>query len=425
MHVLYIHQYFSTRSGAAGTRSYEFARALIARGHTVTMLCGSTQRAVTGLQGPFVRGRRTGNVDGIDVIEFDVGYSNYDSILTRAKKFVSFSWGSSLQAAHDSYDVIFTTSTPLTVVMPGAMAWLIRRKTFVFEVRDLWPELPKALGLRNPFALVAMHALEWFGYKTATRLVALAPGIADGIARLGIPRSRIDLIPNGCDCDVFDEVAPLSAHDIFPDKIHPGDLVAVFAGAHGIANGLDAVIEAASALQRRRRPDIKLLLIGEGGQKPRLVAQALAQGLDNVVFSEPVAKERLIGLLRGADIGLQVLADCPAFYRGTSPNKFFDYLAAGRPVLINYPGWLAELVVAEQCGFAVPPGDPASFADRLIWLADHRDQIAGMGERAKNLGRREFDRPILAERFTKSIELAASANGVKAAAETSPEAFWN
>jgi glycosyltransferase involved in cell wall biosynthesis len=411
MRILYVHQYFSTRSGAAGTRSYEFARALIAKGHQVTMLCGSTQRADTGLQGPFEKGRRRGLVDGIEVIEFDIGYSNHDSILTRAKKFTAFSWGASLHAATSDYDVIFTTSTPLTVVMPGAMAWTLRRKTFVFEVRDLWPELPKALGMRNPFGLLAMYTLERFGYVTAMRLVALAPGIADGIARLGISRDRIDIIPNGCDCDFFDTIAPLPPHEVYPDRIGAQDFVAIFAGAHGIANGLQAVIEAADALKCRGRDDIKFLLIGEGGQKPLLVAEAERRGLTNIVFTDSVAKEKLVGLLKGAHVGLQVLANVPAFYRGTSPNKFFDYLAAGRPVLINYPGWLAELVEAEQCGIDVPPENPDAFADAMIRLADNRERIDAMGARARTLGRREFDRMKLADQFIQTIERAAASGG--------------
>lgn len=406
MHVLYVHQYFSTREGAAGTRSYEMARALTKKGHRVTMLCGSTGRSVTGLDGPFLKNRRTGTVDGIDVIEFDVSYTNYDSLLKRAWKFASFALRSTAAALRFEYDMIFTTSTPLTAAIPGTAAAILRRKPFVFEIRDLWPELPHAMGMRNPVALAAMHVLEWMGYRSATRLIALAPGIADGIARLGVPRDRIDIVPNGCDIAPFDEIEAVPPHAFFPEQIEANDLVAIFAGAHGLANGLNAVIDAAEVLKRRGRGDIKFLLVGDGVCKPDLMKAAEAKLLDNVVFHDPIPKKQLMGLLKGTHVGLQILADIPAFYRGTSPNKFFDYLAAKRPVLINYPGWLAELVQQETCGFAVPPRNPDAFADALIEAADNRPSLEAMAVRAGDLGRREFSRSQLASHFTEALESA-------------------
>ncbi|XLV72419.1 glycosyltransferase [Ralstonia syzygii subsp. celebesensis] len=123
-----------------------------------------------------------------------------------------------------------------------------------------------------------------------------------------------------------------------------------------------------------------------------------------MVFHDPVDKARMAGLLASADLGLQILADVPAFYYGTSPNKFFDYIAAGLPVLNNYPGWLAELITEHGCGFAVPPGDPAALADALEQAADHRDHLAEMGAHAKVLAAGQFDRERLADRFVEWLE---------------------
>lgn len=210
-----------------------------------------------------------------------------------------------------------------------APRWL-RRKPFVFEVRDLWPELPKAMGvIRNPVVLWAMAVLEWISYRSAHRLIGLSPGIVEGIARRGVPRERTAMIPNGCDLDIF--AAP--AEPWRPQGVADGDLMAVFTGAHGIANGLDAVLDAAAELKRRGREDIKLVLIGDGKLKPQLQARAEAEALNNVVFHPPVPKARLAGLMAAADVGMQILANVPAFYYGTSPNKFFDYIASGLPVL--------------------------------------------------------------------------------------------
>jgi glycosyltransferase involved in cell wall biosynthesis len=403
MRVLYFHQHFSTPKGSAGIRSYEMARRLVARGHAVTMVCGSYGGGETGLSGEFVNGRRRGMVDGIDIIEMNLAYSNSDGFAKRAMTFLRFAWRSVALAFTESYDVLFATTTPLTAGIPGIFARWLRRKPFVFEVRDLWPELPKAMGvITNPVVLWAMSVLEWLSYRSATRCIGLSPGIVDGIAKRGVDRNRIALVPNGCDLGIFGSTVEAWR----PEGIAMDDLMAVFAGTQGMANGLDAVLNAAVELKRRGRADIKLLLIGQGALKPALQARALAENLDNVVFHPPVNKARLAGLMAATDVGMQILANVPAFYYGTSPNKFFDYLASGLPVLNNYPGWLAELIESHGCGFAVPPDDPVAFANALEAAAADRGALKEMGRRSLALARSDFDRARLSERFVDWLELA-------------------
>lgn len=396
MHVLYFHQHFSTPSGAAGIRSYQMARRLIRHGHSVTMVCGSAGQADTGLEGPFVDGRRRGMVDGIDVVEFDLSYSNYDSLLKRTGTFLKYAWGSVKLVMRERYDLLFASTTPLTAGLPGIVGRWLRGKPFVFEVRDLWPELPREMGvIRNPLVLWAMGLLEWLSYHSAVRCVALSPGIARGIERRGISTERIATVPNGCDLDLFR--GPEQAWR--PEGVAPDDLLAVFTGAHGVANGLDAVLDAAEVLKGRGRDDIKLLLIGDGKQKPALKADAERRNLTNVIFHDPVKKKRLVGLLAGSDLGMQILANVPAFYYGTSPNKFFDYIAAGLPLLNNYPGWVAEMIQEWDAGFAVPPEDPAAFADALEKAADDREALRREGANAARLAEQRFSRAKLADEW--------------------------
>ena len=400
MKVLYFHQHFSTPKGSTGIRSYEMARRLLARGHQVTMVCGRYQGGETGLSGPFERGLRRGIVDGIEVVELDLDYSNSQGFLKRTLQFLSFAFRSARIAFTERHDLLFATTTPLTAGIPGILVRWILRKPFVFEVRDLWPELPRAMGvIRNPVVLGAMSCLEWTTYRSATRLVGLSPGIVEGIVSCGVPRERVALVPNGCDLDIFATGEPWR-----PDGVAPGDLMAVFAGTHGIANGLDAVLDAAAELKRRGRTDIKLLLVGQGKLKPGLRERARREALDNVVFHDPVGKDRLAGLMPATDVGMQILANIPAFYYGTSPNKFFDYLASGLPVLNNYPGWLAGLIEDNGCGFAVPPDDLAAFADALERAAGDRDALARMGRAARALAEREFDRKRLGGTFVDWLE---------------------
>lgn len=405
MKVLYFHQHFSTPRGSAGIRSYEMARHLVEAGHQVTMVCGSYRGGDTGLEGEYRKGRRRGVVDGIDIIEFDLAYANADGHLKRSLIFLKFAWRSVMVAMGERYDVLFATTTPLTAAIPGIAARWLRGARFVFEVRDLWPELPKAMGaIRNPLVLAAMGALEWTAYKSAHRLIGLSPGIVEGITRHGIPDARVAMIPNGCDLTIF---STPQAEPWRPAGVSPEDLMTVFAGTHGPANGLHAVLDAATELKRRGRGDIKLVLLGQGKLKPSLMQRAAAEGLDNVVFHDPVPKLRLAGLMAATDIGMQILDNVPAFYYGTSPNKFFDYIASGLPVLINYPGWLAEKVKQNRCGYAVPPTDPAAFADALIDAADNRAALPDMGRRALALAQAEFDREKLAGQFIAVLEKAA------------------
>ncbi|MEM7519720.1 MAG: glycosyltransferase family 4 protein [Pseudomonadota bacterium] len=397
MHILYFHQHFSTPQGATGIRSYEMARAALGAGHRVTMVCGSYRLGQTGLTGAFRRGRRTGQVDGIDVIEFDLSYSNADGFLKRSVQFVKFALSGIWLALTRSYDVVFATTTPLTAGLPGIAARWLRGKTFVFEVRDLWPELPREMGvIANPIALGLMSFLEWASYRSAHRCIGLSPGIVQGIKRRGVDEWRITMVPNGCDLNRF---AESDTGDVRPGGASKDALVAVFTGTHGVANGLDAVLDAAALLKARGREDIAIVLVGDGKEKPQLEARADHERLSNVRFMAPVNKAALAKIMASADLGIQCLANVPAFYFGTSPNKFFDYIAAGLPVLNNYPGWLAKMIAEENCGFAVPPDDPAAFADALETAADDRAALPAMGANARRLAERSFDRRHLARQW--------------------------
>jgi lipopolysaccharide/colanic/teichoic acid biosynthesis glycosyltransferase/glycosyltransferase involved in cell wall biosynthesis len=418
MDVLYFHQHFSTPDGSSGTRSYEISKRLLQSGHQVTMVCGAAALSRSGLSGPFLKGRRSGSVDGISVIELELPYSNYQSFLERSWTFLRFAFRSVLLALRLDYDVAFATSTPLTAALPGIAARWLRRKPFVFEVRDLWPELPRAMGvIRNPLVLKLMDWLEFAAYRSANFCIALSPGIAQGILRRGVPESRVVTAPNGCDLNLFapDVAQPLPEIQGLP----PDAFVAALTGAHGVANGLGSVLDVAAELRLRGRNDIVFVFIGDGKEKPALIERAHREKLDNCLFVDPMPKKALAQFLcRRANVGLMILANVPAFYYGTSPNKFFDYLASSLPVLVNYPGWMAEMVTAQGAGVVVPPQDRAAFADALMQMADARAATAAMGLRGRNFAQREFSRAELAQRCVAVLESAAlgmrSHNGISA-----------
>lgn len=407
MKVLYFHQHFTTPSIGGGTRSYEFAKKLLERGHQVTIVCGET--AQLNLPPSNIANVNRGVIDGIEVIQIALPYSNSDSIAKRAWIFLKFGFLGVKVALKEDYDILFATTTPLTAGIPGIfMKWFGKKKKFVFEVRDLWPELPKALGMKNPFLLWGMSVLEKLSYSKADACIGLSPGICEGIAKRSQKNKRIALIPNGCDLDLF---KPGNRKDLVLEGVKPTDTVAIFTGAHGIANGLESVLDAAAVLKKKGRDDIKLAFIGDGKLKPSLIKRAKNEGLGNCLFFDPMPKVKLNAIVSNADIGMMILANIPAFYYGTSPNKFFDYISSGLPVLNNYPGWLADMIQENNCGTVVPPNDAEVFANALIYLADNPELRTVFGENARKLAEMEFSRDNLANKF---VDFLAHVNsGVK------------
>ncbi|MBM3402664.1 MAG: glycosyltransferase family 4 protein [Bacteroidetes bacterium] len=396
MKVLYITQHFNIPTGSAGIRLYKMAKALVDHGHEVTIVCGSYDGAKTGLDGEFIKGKRTGFYEGIKIIEFDIKYSNKFSFAKRAGVFFLYVWKTVGLALFYEYDILFASTTPLTVGVPGIFARWIRGKKFVFEVRDLWPELPKAMGvIKNPVILWLMGVLEFLCYRSATKLIGLSEGIVKGIERRGVKKNKIANIPNGCDLDIF------SANDgkLKIKGVQENDFLCLYSGTHGIANGLDILIGVAAELTRRGNNNIKFVLVGDGKLKPGLIAKANEQNLKNIIFLDPLNKADLSKLMNTCNIGMQLLANIPAFYYGTSPNKFFDYISAGLPVLNNYPGWISELITQNNCGITVSPDNPVAFADSLIKLEQEKFKLPEMSVNASKLAKHEFDRILLSDKW--------------------------
>jgi glycosyltransferase involved in cell wall biosynthesis len=405
MHILYYHLYFNTRENTSGTRSYEFAKRLIVRGHRVTIVCGSRDGRLK-LEGEFINGIKRGKIDGIDIIEIYLPNFNYENFIKRAISFIRYGFRGIKVALRYDYDLLFATSTPLTASIPGIIMRFFRKKPFVFEVRDLWPELPKEMGvITNPIVLWSMSFLEWLSYRKANACIGLSPGIVKGIKSRSRKSLPVTMIPNGSDLDVF---RPGSRTDLKINGVGTNDHTAVFTGAHGIANGLDAILDAASYLLSIGRDDIKLVLIGQGTMKSKLVERAKKENLTNCIFLDPVSKNQINMITGSADVGLMVLANVPAFYYGTSPNKFFDYIASGLPVLNNYPGWLADLIRENNCGVVVEPDNPQAFGDALVYLVDHPEERKEMGNNARRLAELQFQRDHLAEKFIAWLEGTAS-----------------
>lgn len=392
-----------------GTRSYEFSRRLADRGHRVNMLTAAPLRQSVKNDGAWW----TTEEAGVTVHWCGVPYSNHMGFRERIQAFSRFALRAASRACALPQDVVFATSTPLTVAIPGSYAALRNRVPMVFEVRDVWPEVPIAMGvLRNLFLQRAALALEAWAYRTSDSIIALSPDMARSITSR-FPGARVTIIPNSSDLSLFaapngDEVA--AARNSRPWL---GDRpLLVYTGTLGPANGLGYLAHVADVL-RSIAPEVRILLVGEGQGRDELEKVARRLGVwEKNLFVEPlIVKRDVPALLAAADMCASVFADVPAL-SANSPNKVFDAFAASRPVVINNGGWLAEVLHESGAGIAVPPGDPMTGAKMIAqhmmdpeWL-DRARSAAGL------LARGQFNRDALFEKF-EEVLLGAVSRGAR------------
>jgi glycosyltransferase involved in cell wall biosynthesis len=398
LRILYLHQYFVPPETNGGTRSYEFARRLLAAGHDVRMITSSAM-----LPPSYQAARHTyeTTIAGIPTVVIPVPYSNHMSFRARIGAFVQFAARAAWEAARRPADVVFATSTPLTIAIPGILASVWRRVPMVFEVRDLWPELPIAMGLlSNPLLKAAALALEWLAYHASAHVIALSPGMAAGIVRRGIPDQRITVIPNSCDLELFDVPAERGQHirSRIPG-LTDGDPLIVYAGTFGHINGVEYLADVAAAA-RVHAPALRFLLVGDGVASDKLHERARALGvLDvNLWIWKPLPKQEIPDLLAAATVATSLFLPIPAMQHN-SANKFFDALAAGRPLAINYGGWHADLLRESGAGISLPPDDPTQAAQLLGALVANRAALDQAGRQARHLAQTRFNRDAMARAF--------------------------
>ena len=244
----------------------------------------------------------------------------------------------------------------------------------------------------NPVVILLLRILERCIYLSANHVIGLAPGIILEAHEKGVPEGHTTLIPNGCDEEFNGQPRVLS-----------GDGVRmIFSGAHGRANGLNQILNVALELKQRGLNDIQIIFVGEGSEKAGLIERAEQEGLENCKFLSAMPKRELIPFLHSCHFGIMCLDNVPSFYNGTSPNKFFDYIASGLPIAINYPGWIAELVGKHQCGFVAKPGDAGEYVEQLLYTINNPKKVTEMSVAAIRLSN-QFRRDDLATRFEKTL----------------------
>ena len=393
--LLWVNHFAVAPDMGGGTRHFEMGRELTRRGWSVTIaasdfhLHGRTyKRRSTDAD----RTPRTEVIDGVTFVWlWAAPYEKNDA--RRVWNWLSF--GRSLATwmrSAERPDVV-VGSTP-HLFAPLA-AWRAARRhgvPFVLEVRDLWPESLAVGGVRRGPSYWALHLLARVLYRAADRIIVLAAGVGDFLTRAGVPAHRIVLAPNGVDIAAYGQSlrAPRT------------NVRLAYAGAHGPANGLETVLEAAALL--RTEPRVEFALIGDGPSKPALVESARARGLTNVSFHDPISKRAMPAFLAECDGGLMVLKDVPLFAFGVSPNKLFDYWGASLPVVCNVPGEVADMVRQSGGGIQTRTASGEALAEAVRHLlAMSPTERAAMGERGRTWVARERDRPIVAARMDNAL----------------------
>jgi len=400
MHILLIHQAFATLDEPGGTRHHELARNLANRGHRLTVIA-SPVSYLTGTARP---GRipwveRQDGGPGVKVLRAYTYRGLHRSFVHRVFSFLSFMLSSFvIGLGIKDVDLVWGTSPP---IFQGITAWALarlKRAPFLFEVRDLWPAFAVAVGvLRQPLLIRASEWLERFLYRQARTVMVNSPGFTAHVQACGA--RPVVLLPNGADTRMFDPDADgaafRQAHGL------QGRFVALYAGAHGMSNDLGILLEAASLL--REREDIAIVLLGDGKEKPALMQRAAQMNLDNVIFLPPVPKNEMPLALAAADACIAILKPVE-LYKTVYPNKVFDYMAAGRPVVLAIDGVIRQVVEQAGAGLAVRPGDPARLAEALRNLADNRSMGSEMGKAGRAYVEAHFDREKLADQLTELLE---------------------
>jgi glycosyltransferase involved in cell wall biosynthesis len=405
--ILVVHQYYLMPGQFGGSRFNEMSRLWAAQGHQVQIIAGTVDYG-SGKAPDRYRGRWiTKEADGdVTVFRCYVPGTYGKSFGGRMWGFLGFTFSACTAAFKVARpDIVIATSPPLVAAIPGWMAARVsfRPAPWIFEMRDLWPESAVTTGVLREKSLLTrlLYALEKWACRSAQKVNVLTPAFQDDIERRGLATAnKIVFVPNGADTEAF---IPESRDNAARKQFGWGDrFVAMYAGAHGRANALSQLVDAAELL--RDRPDILIACMGDGPERAKLEAEAAKRGLENIRFYGPQPKAAMAAIVNASDAGLAVLQNNPTF-RTVYPNKVFDYMSCARPTLLAIDG-VARTLVCEQAGAGVfaEPENARAIADALRKLADSPDECARMGANGRRWVLANASRDALAARYLKIME---------------------
>ncbi len=368
----------------------------MSQGHSFTIVA-SKLSYLTGQQTTAEQGWLSEeDIDGVRVFRVATPRLLHRSFAWRVAVFLSFMVLSVVAAMQAGpVNLVIGTSPPIFQAVSACLVAALRRRPFLLEIRDLWPDFAIAMGvLKNPLLIALSRWLERFLYSRATHLLVNSPAYRDYLIVRGVAPDRVTLIANGVDPDPFDPAATGERQREHWDL--QGKFVVTYAGALGLANDIPVLLEAADRL--RDDFEIRFLLVGDGKERANLEAAAHRLGLPNVTFTGPCPKSDVPEVLAASDACVAILQDLPMF-RTTYPNKVFDYMAAGRPTILAIDGVIRQVVEAANGGIFVPPGDAKALAEAVYSLSKDRSRSRSMGCAARSYVVQHFNRHDQAMQF--------------------------
>jgi glycosyltransferase involved in cell wall biosynthesis len=405
MRILIVHQFYLQPGEPGGSRFNEFARLWAAAGHDVTVVAGTVNYATGKAPARYHRRWITREKDGEVVVwRCHVPESYGKSYKGRMWAFFAFTLSASTAVLRCGRpDVVLATSPPLVAAIPGWIAATLRRAKLIFEIRDLWPESAVTTGVLREGAMLTkwLYALERWACRRADKVNVLTPAFRDDLLRRGlVGADKIVFVPNGADLDLF---SPASADLTLREELGWGErLVVMYSGAHGRANAVGQLVDAAALL--KDRPDILISTVGDGPERRQHEERARALGLTNIVFNGAQPKERMPAIVNACDVGAAVLQNNPTF-RTVYPNKVFDYMACGKPTLLAIDGVARQMVCDEaQAGVFVEPENAQALTVAIRKLADDAGARTAMGRRGREWVETHAGREGLAKRYAEIME---------------------
>ena len=400
MKVIYLHQYFNTPKMSGGVRSYDIAKHLVDCGHSVEMI--TTERSLLNF-----KGWKISNENGIRTHWISLFYSNKLNFYKRIRSFFMFAYKASKRGCSLQGDIVFATSTPLTVAIPALYISWKKSIPLVFEVRDLWPDIPIALGvIKNPLVKRLVKFLEKYTYKKSRAIIALSTGMKNGIIRTGCNPAKVVVVPNFSNMSLFNSKTNGKKFRSQRKWLQNSPLL-VYTGAFGVVNGLGYLVDIAEQLVILKS-DIKILLVGDGKEHNNIVSKAKSKNVLNKNFfiESSISKSELPELLAAADLASNIVINIPEMW-DNSANKFFDALASGTPILINSGGWQEELINKEKIGISTYGLSLEQSAIEIDKLMHDKKKLRSLSKNALTISSKYYNKDMLVEKI-RQVMLSAT-----------------
>ena len=383
---------------SGGTRSYEMAVRMVKKGHEVHM--------VTSKRNTSCKRRiwREEIIDGINVYWLSVPYDNKMNFYKRLIAFFIYAFEAGSKAIFLDGDIIFATSTPLTIAIPAIQAKKKLKIPMIFEVRDLWPEVPIAIGiLRNPIFKYLAKQLELYAYRNAEQVVALSQGMGDGVAKTGYPNKKIHIIPNSSDITMFQVKNTEGEKFRYEHAFLNNEKLVIYAGALGKVNGVGYLVDIANEFLQLNS-NVKFLIVGSGIEENsiRTKAEKLKCLNSNFFMIDQLPKSEMPALFNSATISTSFIIPVKEL-EANSANKFFDTLAAGKPIVINHGGWQEALIEKYNIGLVLDR-DIKVAVNSLNNLLLNQSLLDTMGKNAQSLAKSHFSRDRLSSELINVLE---------------------